>query len=128
MISASMINVTVLFAAILGVLHVVFALRVGLYRAKTRISVGDGGDKELRKRMRGHGNFIENAPIALVLLLLNELNGLASGYLYALGSAFVIARIAHYAALVFSLNVLIRMTGMMFTLGSILVMALLLLF
>ena len=70
------IGVTLLFAAIFGILHVVFTLRVGAYRFSSKISLGDEGDKELRNRIRGHGNFTENVPIALLLLLLNDLNGL----------------------------------------------------
>jgi uncharacterized membrane protein YecN with MAPEG domain len=75
------IETTMLFAAIFGVLHVIFTLRVGGYRFRSRISLGDGGDTELRNRIRAHGNFIEQVPIALLLLLLNDLNGLADSTL-----------------------------------------------
>ena len=54
------IDTTLIFAAIFGILHVVFSLRVGAYRFSSKISLGDGGDKELRNRIRAHGNFIEN--------------------------------------------------------------------
>ena len=56
-----------LTAAVFAVLHVIFTLRVGGYRFSNNISLGDGGDKELLNRIRGHGNFIEQVPIALVL-------------------------------------------------------------
>ena len=36
------IETTMLFAAIFGVLHVIFTLRVGGYRFRSRISLGDG--------------------------------------------------------------------------------------
>jgi len=123
MIPSSLIEISSLFAAILGVLHVIFTLRVGLYRKNSKISFGDGGDATLLKRIRAHGNFIENAPIALILILLNELQGLDDSYLYALGGVFLVSRLAHYSALAFSLPVIFRMLGMLGTMGSIAALA-----
>ena len=121
------IETTLLFAAIFGVLHVIFTLRVGGYRLKSKISLGDGGDPELRNRIRGHGNFIENVPIALLLLLLNELNGLPDGTLMILGSVFLVSRVLHYVMLVTrSLPIVFRPISMLGTLGTILVSAVLL--
>ena len=82
------IETTLLFAAVFGVLHVIFTLRVGNYRRTSKINFGDGGDNELRNRMRAHGNFIENVPIGLFLLLLNDLNGAADSTLMLLGGIF----------------------------------------
>ena len=87
------IETTLFFAAIFGILHVIFTLRVGGYRFRSKISLGDGGDKELRNRIRAHGNFIENVPIALLLLLLNDLNGLPVNTLVILGSVLLLSLI-----------------------------------
>ncbi len=46
------IETTLVFAALFGILHVIFTLRVGGYRFRSKISLGDGGDKELRNRIR----------------------------------------------------------------------------
>lgn len=122
------IETTILFAALFGLLHVVFTLRVGGYRFTSRINFGDGGDTELRNRMRGHGNFIENVPIALILLLLNELNGLATETLMLLGSILLVSRVLHYVMIVTrSLPIILRPISMLGTLGTILASALLLL-
>ena len=122
------IETTLIFAAIFGILHVVFTLRVGAYRFSSKISLGDGGDKELRNRTRAHGNFIENAPMALLLLLLNELNGLGQDALLALGSVFLAARLLHYVMIVSrSLPIILRPISMLGTLGVILISAILLL-
>ena len=118
---------TLLFAAIFGVLHTVFTVRVGLYRFSNNISLGDGGDKVLFNRIRAHGNFTENVPIALLLLLLNNLNGLAHSTLMILGSVLLIGRCVHYVMIVTrSLPVVLRPLSMVMTLGTILVMAVLL--
>jgi|TARA_B110000967_G_scaffold54931_1_gene56314 uncharacterized membrane protein YecN with MAPEG domain len=122
------IDTTLIFAAIFGILHVVFSLRVGAYRFSSKISLGDGGDKELRNRTRAHGNFIENAPMGLLLLLLNELNGLGQDALLALGSVFLAARLLHYVMIVSrSLSIILRPISMLGTLGVILISAILLL-
>ncbi len=121
-------EITALFAAIFGILHVVFTLRVGGYRFKSGISLGDGGDDELRNRIRAHGNFTENVPIALLLLLLNELNGLSSTIMMTLGVVFLASRLLHYAMIATrSLPIVLRPVSMIGTLGVILVSAILLL-
>lgn len=128
MTPTGMIDITIIFAAIFGVLHVIFTLRVGGYRFTSKISFGEGGDMELRNRMRGHGNFIENVPIGLLLLLLNELNGLADSWLIALGSVFLLSRVVHYLMIVTRrLPVVLRPLSMLGTLGTILTAAILLL-
>ena len=122
------IHVTLLFAAIFGILHVIFTLRVGGYRFRSGISLGDGGDKELLNRIRAHGNFTENVPIALLLLLLNDLNGLADGTLMLLGSILLAARLVHYLMIVTrSLPIVLRPLSMIGTLGTILASAIFLL-
>ena len=122
------IHVTLLFAAIFGILHVIFTLRVGGYRFRSGISLGDGGDKELLNRIRAHGNFTENVPIALLLLLLNDLNGLADGTLMLLGSILLAARLVHYLMIVTrSLPMVLRPLSMIGTLGTILASAIFLL-
>ncbi len=122
------IETTLFFAAIFGFLHVFFTLRVGGYRFRSKISLGDGGDKELRNRIRAHGNFIENVPIALLLLLLNDLNGLSENVLMILGSVLLVSRILHYVMIVSrSLPMVFRPISMLGTLGTILVSAILLL-
>ena len=120
---------TMLIAAIFAVLHVIFTLRVGGYRFSSNISLGDGGDKELLNRIRGHGNFVEQVPIALVILLLNDLNGLSDTAMYSLGCLLLVSRIVHYLMITTrSLPMVLRPLSMIGTLGTILVRAFLLVF
>jgi uncharacterized protein len=121
------LETTLLFAAIFGVLHVVFTLRVGAYRLSSKISLGDGGDKVLLKRVRAHANFVETVPMGLLLLVLNELNGLAENTLLILGSVFLLSRLIHYVTIVYRLlPVFMRPLSMLGTLGVILTSAILL--
>ena len=122
------IQTTLHFAAIFGVLHIIFTLRVGAYRFKNKISLGDGDDKELRNRIRAHGNFTENVPLALLLLLINDLNNTPDNVLIALGTVLLISRLIHYLTIATRrLPVALRPLSMLGTLGSILVSALYLL-
>ncbi len=127
MLAATNLEPTLLFAAIFAVLHVIFTVRVGFYRFTNNINMGDGGDKVLFNRIRAHGNFTENVPIALLLLLLNNLNGLEHGTLMILGWILVVGRCLHYVMIVTrSLPIVLRPISMVMTLGTILAMAALL--
>jgi len=122
------ISVTLIFAAIFGFMHVVFTLRVGNYRFKSKISLGDGGDRELLKRVRAQGNFIENVPIALLLILLNDLDGAADNTLMLMGSILLISRLTHYLTIVtVKLPWILRPFSMLGTLGTIIAASVMLL-
>lgn len=123
------IDTTLVFAALFGILHVIFSLRVGLYRFNSKISLGDGGDKQLRNLIRGHGNFTENVPIGLLLLVLNDLNGLNDIALISLAAIFLVSRIIHYTMIVSrSFPIWLRPLSMLGTYGTILISAVLLFF
>ena len=106
----------------------VFTLRVGGYRFRKKISLGDGGDYELRNRVRAHGNFIENVPIALLLILLNDLDGAKDNTLIMMGSVLLIARLTHYLTIATrKLPIIMRPLSMIGTLGTILAASVMLL-
>ena len=122
------ISITLLFAAIFGFLHVIFTLRVGNYRFKSKISLGDDGDRELLKRIRAHGNFTENVPTALLLILLNDLDGAEDNTLMLMGSILLIARLTHYLTIVtVRLPWILRPLSMLGTLGTIIAASVMLL-
>lgn len=89
-------DITILFAGILGIMAIGIGATAGLFRAKTGISIGDGGNPELLMRMRRHANFVENVPLALILIGLLEMQGVSNTAIYVLGSALVLGRIMHF--------------------------------
>ena len=126
--NTSDISISLALAAVFGLLHVFFTLRVGNYRFKSKISLGDGGDHELRNRVRAHGNFIENVPIALLLILLNDLDGAQDSSLAVMGSILLASRLTHYLTIVTNrLPWILRPLSMLGTLGTILVASVMLL-
>lgn len=87
-------TITALYAALCSVLIVFLAARVTRYRFQFRIGIGDD-NVALRLAVRAHANAVEYTPIALILLLLAELNGAAALVLHIAGSAFLGGRLAH---------------------------------
>jgi uncharacterized protein len=97
--------ITALYAGLLGLLMLVLALRVVAVRRATSIGLGDGGNALLFSRIRIHGNAAEYVPLALVLMLILELNGASAWWLHVLGIALVVGRIAHAQGLTLSSGV-----------------------
>ena len=121
-------RITGLYAALATLLILVLAVRVIAYRRAHKIGLGDGDDKELRKRIRAHGNAIEYLPFGLVLLLLLELNQTAPLLLHVFGIVLIVARLAHAWGVSRHGGVSPgRVTGVLLTVGVLLAMALLLL-
>lgn len=114
-------EISSLYAAILGLLFVPFTLYVGMYRAQKRISLLDGGDKVLLRRIRAHGNFTETVPIALIVLVLMELSGASGTWLHTLGTILVLSRVLHYVTIASNpANTAPRVAGIVGTLAMIL--------
>lgn len=88
-------QITAFYAAILGVLTLLLVLRVVHGRLTRRIALGDGGQIDMTCRIRAHANITEYVPMALLLLLLLELTGVAGPWLHAFGITLVVARVLH---------------------------------
>lgn len=84
-----------LYAGLCGLLLVGLYVRVSQRRIAAKIGTGTGGDAELEQRVRAHANFIESAPLVLILLYLVEQTGASAMVIHAFGTAFLLARIAH---------------------------------
>jgi uncharacterized protein len=90
-----MLPIAAIYAALLAIVGVVLGERVGLFRLKTKVSLGDGGDGEMIVRNRQHMNFVENVPMALILIALVEMNDGSAGWVHGLGGVLLAARIIH---------------------------------
>jgi uncharacterized membrane protein YecN with MAPEG domain len=87
--------ISLTIAAACGALNLWLALRTSVGRVKGKVMIGDGGDPTMLARTRAHANLTEYAPFVLILIALIELAGGSPTTLWLLGSAFVLARIAH---------------------------------
>ncbi|MCA0406921.1 MAG: MAPEG family protein [Proteobacteria bacterium] len=116
------------YIAVLILLGVILTFRVVFVRRSARISLGDGDNTELRKRIRAHGNFAEQAPwIALALIVLPFL-GAREWMVHLVGVTGVTGRILHAIAVSKGDSLLkYRVMGMVLTTGALVLGALLLL-
>ena len=87
--------ITALWAGLLGILSLALAMNVVRGRVSENVIFGDGGVTILQQRIRVHGNFVEYVPIALVLLLVLELNGTSPLVLNVLGGGLFAGRLLH---------------------------------
>ena len=90
-----LLPVTLVTAGGLALINFWLGMRIGQVRRTTKIGVGDGGHEPLVRRMRAQANFIEYAPLVLVLVGLVELNTGSTVWLWIVASAFLIARVLH---------------------------------
>lgn len=89
--------VSLTFIAICGMSLMPMVTAIGLYRGSINVLRGDGGDPVLFKRIRIHGNFVENAPLVALTLFGAEGLGLSAFWLWLAVASFFASRIGHYA-------------------------------
>ena len=90
-----MLTIVPIYAAVLALAYVVLASRVVTVRRTAQVSLGSGGDKDLERRIRVHGNFAEYVPLALIVLAFVEMQGAPGWYVHILSGVLVAARAAH---------------------------------
>ncbi len=117
--------VTAFYAALLTLLFIALSIRVIGGRRSNRVSVGDGGNGDLLRRMRMHGNFAEYAPLALILMALIESLQADRWIVHALGVVLLIGRISHAYGMSGDGHMQFRVAGMMMTFAVLVVSALL---
>ncbi|MCB1358774.1 MAG: MAPEG family protein [Maritimibacter sp.] len=93
------LTITPLYAALLALMSLALSYYVILGRARAHVSIGDGGDMGLATRIRRHGNFHENVPLSLILMLLAEAGGLGAAWLHAAGLLLLVGRALHAVGL-----------------------------
>jgi uncharacterized protein len=87
--------ITLTIAGAAALVNIWLMIRCGQVRSAQKINIGDGGDDRLIRRMRAHANFIESAPIVLILIAALELARGQAMWLWIVGIAFIFGRLAH---------------------------------
>lgn len=70
-------------------------MNVSMLRMRLKISLGDGGNKQLNKAIRAHANALEHGLPFIFLLFFREQQVGGAGGLTAIAAAFVAARVLH---------------------------------
>ncbi len=110
-------TITLFIAGLCGLLQCLLTAIVIMRRAQTGVDFSDGGDPQLMRRIRAHGNFTETAPMALLLMLLLELRGVNASWLWALGALLIMGRSLHAQSILTNNARWSRIGGMIMTLS-----------
>lgn len=94
--------ITMFYAGLLALWFFILSWRVIQKRTAGKINLGDGGDSDMLRRIRGHANFAEYVPLVLVLLALLEQSGLQAWAVHAMGGTLLVARVIHGYAFSFT--------------------------
>jgi uncharacterized membrane protein YecN with MAPEG domain len=86
--------ITAIYAGVLALIVVALGINVTVHRVKLKVPLGDGGNAQMLRMIRLHGNAVEYLPLALLLMAIYELEGGARLVLHIIGIVLVIARLA----------------------------------
>ena len=113
--------VTQLYASLATGLFLLLTIRIFGIRGNPLfkfISYGNENEEVIHRAVRGHGNFIEYAPLFFILLYLAEEAGTHNHILHSLAIMFMIGRLMHGILFSFMLrkSIALRGGGMFLTL------------
>lgn len=92
--------ITGFYAGLLGLWLVFLIMSVVRLRWKYRVGLGDGGEQELARAVRVHGNFTETVPMILIIMGLMEYAQAAPVWaLHGFGVVLVVSRVLHWRGL-----------------------------
>ncbi len=118
--------VTSVTAAIAALMLIALSVPVSLRRGKIKAASGDAGDATLQRLIRAQGNFVEYAPMGLILLALVEVGVTPAGLLWTIGILLVAGRGLHALGMLRG-SVMVKGLGMLGTFASLLTSAFILL-
>ena len=115
-----LLHATALYAGILALLLMYLSFGVIKLRKSERVSIGDGGNEDIKRAMRVQANCAEYAPISLILIALVEATGWSLWFVHGLGIALVAGRVLHAVGLgAGDADFTYRIRGMQLTFGVI---------
>lgn len=92
--------VTPFYTGLLALFFFVLSMRV--VQVRGRVSLGDGGDPVVLRRMRGQANFAEYVPLILLMMAFLELRHVGAPWLHVIGATLLVARLLHGVAFTFT--------------------------
>jgi uncharacterized membrane protein YecN with MAPEG domain len=96
---ATMPMTTAIYGAVLALLGAALTVNVIVMRVRGKIFAGDGGIAYVAQAIRAHGNFIEQAPLGLILVAFAEAAGARQLVVHILCIGLVAGRLASAYAL-----------------------------
>lgn len=120
--------ITPFYAIALTLIYLVLILRVIIERRTHRFAYGDNGSPRVLAKIRAGANWSEVVPIALILMLIAELNGAPHIALHFAGATLLIGRALHGYSMSFAPKTIrLRVWGMSLSLVAMTTLLILLL-
>ncbi|MFV2056066.1 MAG: MAPEG family protein [Thiohalomonadales bacterium] len=128
----NLLPVTSTIAAILAIIMLPLTIQITLRRMELGkamgdiggVAFGDGNDELLRRRVCAFSNFMEYAPMCLLLLALIEYNGASPMLTWSIGGLLFVGRIIHALSVLYTRNPLPKAIGMFLTYAAFILPAL----
>ncbi len=112
--------ITPLYAALFGIGLIWLSVRVIVLRKGAKVSLGDGDNDALRRRIRAHANYAEYVPLGLLLIYFVEISWSHALLTHALALTLLLGRILHaYSVGGPKMNFKLRERGMVLTFVSL---------
>jgi len=118
-----MLPITLTSAAAAAIISIWLMMRVGRVRGAEKVSIGDGGNENVIRRMRAHANFVEGTPFVLVLIAAIELADKGGAWLPYVAGIYMLGRVAHGVGMDGGTMGWGRMVGTMITILTLLGLA-----
>lgn len=89
------LEITPLYIGLFLFFGIYLSMNVIKLRRRHKIGVGHGGNEELARAIRIHGNFIEQVPLTVIGMAMLEMQELPFFLVHVLGLLLLIGRILH---------------------------------
>lgn len=114
------LSVTPIYAILLTALFLVLSWRVITERRGNRFAYGNNESNRVEAKIRAQANWAEYVPIALILMLMAELQGIPALWLHINGVILLVGRVMHGYGMSFRpKEFFFRRNGMLLTLIAI---------
>ena len=88
-------SITPVYAGFLTLLYLILSFRVIAARRAQGVGLGDGGNNDVLRRIRAHGNFAEYVPLTLLLMAFAELQSQSIWIVHTMGALLIAGRSLH---------------------------------
>ncbi len=114
------LTVTPIYAVLLTAFMLILSARVIMERRGNKFAYGNNDSNRVEAKIRAQANWAEYTPIALLLMLMAEIQGISAGWLHLTGMILLVGRVAHGYGMSFDpKNFRFRVYGMILTVIAI---------
>lgn len=118
----SAMRAALLYIVVLIAIFITLTFAVIFQRRSKQVGIGDGGDRQMARWIRVHGNFVETASFGIPAIFGVVFAGAGTGAVHLVAILFILARLAHAQGLSSSAGSSPgRVAGMLGTVSALLI-------